>query len=251
MALHEMNPTTRFGDRAEDYAKHRPSYPAPAIDAVLAGLGDPSRLLAADIGAGTGIFSRLLADRGVTVLAVEPNAPMRQAAAPHPRVRWRDGTAEATGVDPASVDLVVCAQAFHWFRPSAALIEFHRILRARGRLALVWNRRSITDPFTLGYRDALLAAGVQSPMERMDFDPSVVCENGLFTPPQLAEFANDQVLDLDGFLGRAMSASYVPKSGPEADQLVETLRALHTRFRDAEGRVTLRHTTQVWLSQRC
>jgi 2-polyprenyl-3-methyl-5-hydroxy-6-metoxy-1,4-benzoquinol methylase len=62
--LHVMNPLNRFSDRAADYAKYRPSYPEEAIATILEGLGDPSQLVAADIGAGTGISSRLLAQKG-------------------------------------------------------------------------------------------------------------------------------------------------------------------------------------------
>lgn len=82
----DPDPTRRFSDRADAYARFRPSYPASAIDAILAGLAPPATLEAADVGAGTGIASRLLGDRGVRVAAVEPNAAMRAAAAPHPRV---------------------------------------------------------------------------------------------------------------------------------------------------------------------
>jgi SAM-dependent methyltransferase len=116
-ALDRLDPTGRFTNRAEDYAKHRPSYPDAAIDAVLMGLGAPPDLVAADVGAGTGISSRALAARGLRVVAIEPNAAMRAKAEPHPRVEWRDGTGERTGLPPASVDLVLCAQAFHWLDP--------------------------------------------------------------------------------------------------------------------------------------
>src|SRR5262245_7940094 len=91
-----MDPIGRFTDRVADYVKHRPSYPAAAIDAMLRGLGDPTRLTAADLGAGTGIASRLLANRGLRVIAIEPNPAMRAAASPHPRVEWREGTGEST-----------------------------------------------------------------------------------------------------------------------------------------------------------
>lgn len=90
-----MNSLNRFSDRAADYVKYRPSYPAAAIDKILVGLSSISQLVAADIGAGTGISSRLLAERGVKVLAIEPNAAMRQVAFPHPLVEYRDATAEA------------------------------------------------------------------------------------------------------------------------------------------------------------
>src|SRR4051812_29902068 len=135
--LFQMNPTERFSDRARDYVRFRPSYPSEAIDEVLRGL--PAGIVCADVGAGTGISARLVADRGVKVIAVEPNAAMRGAATPHELVEWRAGTAEATGLGTAAVDLVVCAQAFHWFDPARALEEFHRILRPGGRVALMWN----------------------------------------------------------------------------------------------------------------
>lgn len=139
--LHTQQPTTRFSDRVADYVAHRPSYPGEAIDAVLAGLAAPSTLVAADIGAGTGISSRLLAQRGVRVLAVEPNAAMRSGAEVHARVQFVDGSAERTTLENGSCDLVVCAQAFHWFATREALAEIRRVLRPGGMLGLVWNER--------------------------------------------------------------------------------------------------------------
>src|SRR5262245_4558082 len=103
MHLSDLNPVGRFSDRAGDYVKYRPSYPAGAIDAILAGLGPAERLVAADVGAGTGISARLLGDRLVRVVAVEPGQGMREAATPHGNVRWTTGRAEATGLGPQSV----------------------------------------------------------------------------------------------------------------------------------------------------
>ncbi|WP_245817334.1 class I SAM-dependent methyltransferase [Hydrococcus rivularis] len=136
---HKMNPLARFSGRAADYANYRPSYPKEAIEKILEGLDSSSQLLAADVGAGTGIASRLLADQGVRVFAIEPNDEMRQAASPHPLVEFRKGTAENTTLPKASVDLVASFQAFHWFDPALTLLEFRRILKPTGRLALVWN----------------------------------------------------------------------------------------------------------------
>lgn len=70
--LYAMNPLNRFSDRAADYVKYRPSYPDAAIDKILEGLGSISQLVAADIGAGTGISSRLLAEREVKVVTTLP-----------------------------------------------------------------------------------------------------------------------------------------------------------------------------------
>ena len=54
---------------------------------------------------------------------------MDTAAAGHPKVTWLAGTAEATGLASTSVDLVLAAQAFHWFRPPQALVEFDFVPR--------------------------------------------------------------------------------------------------------------------------
>src|SRR4051812_16005495 len=123
MTLTNKNSVTRFDDRATDYVKYRPTYPAEAVDAILDGLGPYDQIVAADIGAGTGISARLLGDRGVFVVAVEPGEAMRSAAAPHPNVTWTAGQAEATGLRSDSMALVLCAQSFHWFKPAEALVE--------------------------------------------------------------------------------------------------------------------------------
>ena len=116
--LYTQAPTERFSSRAEDYAKHRPTYPPEAIAQLLTGLGDPPQLVAADlvaadlvaadlvaadIGAGTGISARLLAELGMRVMAIEPNVAMRAAADPHPLVEFRAGVAEQTGLAAQSI----------------------------------------------------------------------------------------------------------------------------------------------------
>jgi len=248
--LAPLDPTGRFSDRAADYVKYRPSYPAPVVDAILAGLPLSRGLRAADIGAGTGISARLLADRGLSVIAVEPNRAMREAAAPDPRIEWREGTAEATGLADDSLYLVLCAQSFHWFHAERAVAEFGRVLVRGGRLALVWNRRDGSDPLTAGYRQAILEVGGETSAERMEFAPEVVARSGPFAPIGRQEFRNFQRLDLDGLIGRARSASYVPKQGPASERLLELLRELHARYADANGYVTLVYAADVHLWER-
>jgi SAM-dependent methyltransferase len=237
---------SRFHDRAVDYVKYRPSYPPAAIDAILDGLRAPEGLRAADVGAGTGISARLLADRGVHVVAVEPGEVMRGSAAPHANVRWTAGTAEATGLRASAFGLALCAQAFHWFRQQEALVELARILETGGRLAIMWNRRSMTDPLTLGYRQAILDVGGEIAEERIGFDPAVVARSGVFSPPKRVAFPNTHRLDLDGLIGRARSASYVPKTGPEGERLLDLLRALHAAHADADGFVTMIYETEIY-----
>jgi SAM-dependent methyltransferase len=116
--------TDRFTDRASDYAKYRPRYPAAMIRLLEERIGLRGGWKIADVGSGTGISSELFLDLGCEVVGVEPNRAMREAAealfAGRPNFRSLDGRAEATGLDPLSVDLYLSGQAFHWFdRPAA------------------------------------------------------------------------------------------------------------------------------------
>lgn len=244
------DPTGRFSNRADEYARYRPTYPREAIDALLYGLGAPETLHALDVGAGTGISSRLLAERGVRVTAVEPNREMREAAAPDARVSFVDGTAEAIPVADGAADLVLAAQAFHWFRAEPSVREMARALRPGGRLALMWNRRSTHDPFTAGYRDALLAIGANPALEAMESDVGAVERSGLFAPTHVERFVHAQPLDREALVGRALSASYVPKEGPALAELVAKLDALFARHAGAAGTVALVYETEIRLSER-
>jgi SAM-dependent methyltransferase len=239
---HERDPVGRFDGRAADYARWRPDYPAAAFDAMLEGL--PPGSAVADVGAGTGIASRALAERGCRVFAVEPNAAMRGAALPG-AVEWRDATAEATGLADGSVRLVLCAQSFHWFDPSRALPEFRRILAPSGRLALLWNVREEADAFTAAYgRIVREAAGPDADIADRAFRAEAEVRRH-FRGLRLLAFPHRQSLDVEGLLGRALSTSYVPRHGPARDRLVAALRDLA-----GPGTVTLVYRTELWLADR-
>jgi SAM-dependent methyltransferase len=242
--LHTMNPQGRFSDYSTDYARYRPSYPVAAINSILEGLKLP--LVAADIGAGTGISSHLLADRGVRVLAIEPNAAMRQAALPHPLIEFRDGTAENTTILKASVDLVACFQSFHWFDPVPSLKEFRRILKRSGRLAVVWNNRDRADEFTQSYTRLVQIASNNHPAESRLVSVDPLLTSPLFPNVRCQTFTYRQQLDLDGLIGRAMSVSYVPRTGAAQQQLVSDLQELYNRCHK-NGFVYLVYRTSVYL----
>jgi len=247
--LHSMNPLERFSDRAAAYAKYRPSYPKEAIATLLAGLGNPSQLVAADIGAGTGISSRLLAEQGVRVIAIEPNAGMREAASPHPLVELRDGTAEETHLPDASVDLVTCFQAFHWFNPEPTLQEFHRILKPTGHLAVVWNNRDSNDATTQSYTRLVKLASNNHPAESRMVSVDPLLNSPLFPNVRCYSYEYRQPLDLEGLIGRAQSVSYLPQEGEAQQQLVSGLKEIYERDRDKHGLVYLTYHTSVYLAQ--
>jgi SAM-dependent methyltransferase len=131
-----------FASQADTYARGRPEYPA-EIDGWLRGmLGLRAGRTVLDLGAGTGKFTRRLAQTAASLIAVEPVAQMRALLGRAlPSVQALPGSAEAIPLPDASVDAVLCAQAFHWFANARAMAEIRRVLRPGGRLGLVWNVR--------------------------------------------------------------------------------------------------------------
>ncbi len=130
-----------FAREAASYARGRPDYPPQLAPWLTGPLGLAPGRRAADVGAGTGKFTRLLLATGADIVAIEPVAPMRAQLAGIAGVEALDGTAQSLPVADGSLDAIVCAQAFHWFAHRAVLDEFARALRPGGRLGLVWNVR--------------------------------------------------------------------------------------------------------------
>jgi ubiquinone/menaquinone biosynthesis C-methylase UbiE len=249
LPLHQLQPLGRFSDRAKDYARFRPTYPTAAIAAILDGLGNPTDLIVADVGAGTGISSRLLAEHGLQVWAIEPNESMQQVADPHPRVTFLTGTAEQTGLLDQSVDLVTCFQAFHWFDPAQALPELRRILKPSGRLAVIWNDRDRSAPFTQSYSQIIQQVSGDHPAEHRMVAEKPLLDSAEFGNIQHLTFSHQQALDWDGLMGRANSSSYIPKDPQSQQQLITALEALYTQWVDAQGLVYLTYCTQVFLGE--
>lgn len=240
--LSAMNPTTRFTDRVDDYVRFRPSYPAAVIDAVLDGLipTNGRTLRAVDLGAGTGICSRLLAARGVRVIAVEPNDAMRAAgeAVADANIQWRGASAESSGVPDGWADLVIAAQAWHWFDPAPTGVEVLRILRPGGLLAVVWNTDDDTDGGTNAFRAAVQSHATTQRVHQEMVDAGAIPRLGgpwRSTSVREERFPHVQRLTLEGLLGRARSASYAPKETASLASMERALRAVfdaHAKARD-------------------
>jgi len=249
------DPRQRFTDRVDDYVRYRPDYPAAVCSflAGKAGLGRGSWV--ADIGAGTGIFTRQLLDTGASVYAVEPNDAMRAAAVAaiggRPGFRSLPGSAEATGLPDRSVDLITCAQSFHWFDVARSRREFGRILTPAGWCALVWNTaQDEASEFMRGYRairQSVDPAQAHHDRGRRDARCDELYGAGRW---ERHGFDHAQTLDFAALCGRLMSASYAPREGhPARAPLMTALRQLFERCQDERGRVTLTYVTQLYVGR--
>lgn len=135
---------TSFGNAAADYDKGRPTYP---LDAVRWLVPDEASAVA-DIGAGTGKLTAVLAALGHAVIAVDPDpAMLATLSAALPTADVREGSAEALPLEDGSVDAVVFGQAWHWVDPVQASLEAARVLKPGGTLGLVWNIRDDRTPW--------------------------------------------------------------------------------------------------------
>jgi SAM-dependent methyltransferase len=234
--MSERRTTERFTGRAAFYAKYRPGYPRALLDDLLDKGIIPSHGRVADLGAGTGIFTALLLERGLTVYAVEPNDDMRRAA--EERLSGRegffsvDGRAEGTGLPGGSIEAATAAQSYHWFEPEPTRAELRRILVPRGWVVLLWNeRRKDQDEFSREYEDLVNDFSPEhATIERSKEDPRQIFED---LPFERLSYDNDRRLDLEWLSGAAASVSHLPKPGDATYDLfrarLDDLFARHER----------------------
>ena len=244
--------TTRFSSRVADYAAHRPRYPSALYKFLRHRLGVDRGCVLADLGSGTGIFAEPFLAAGCTVFGVEPNQEMRAEAeralaSKYPDFHSIAGTAEATTLPDRSVEMVVAAQAFHWFDPAAAGAECRRILRDGGHAALVWNTRRTTGaPFLEAYEALLNEFGTDYAAVRHDRADAARLREFFQGGFERMTFGNAQRLDEDGLRGRLLSSSYTPgPDDPRRPAMLQATARLFERYQQG-GLVTLEYETELY-----
>jgi ubiquinone/menaquinone biosynthesis C-methylase UbiE len=189
-----------FGDVADAYDRGRPTYPPEAV-AWLTG-GSPVTVL--ELGSGTGKLTRALVDQGHDVLATDPDAEMLAVLETNlPGVRTAVASAEDIPLGDASVDVVIAAQAFHWFDVDLALPEIARVLKPGGVIALVWNFRNEKIPW-------VRRLGTLIGTQEQDVDPAeTLVQSGIFGFVENAEFSHWQQVDRKTIQDLVLSRSNV------------------------------------------
>ena len=137
-----------FSGLAGDYSLNRPDYSKAVLKALLGMMEIPVNTIDfADVGAGTGIWTRMVNAMGVkSTTAIEPNQDMREYGmkdSEETSIKWYAGNAEETGLESESVDMLTMASSFHWADFEVATKEFHRVLKKNGRFIALWNPRLI------------------------------------------------------------------------------------------------------------
>ena len=244
--------TERFSDRVENYIRYRPGYPPEVVDLLASEAHLSEASVVADIGSGTGISAEMLLKAGFAVTGVEPNGPMRGAAerllAHYPKFSSVDGTARDTTLSGHSVDLILAAQAFHWFAKGETREEFSRILKPGGTIALLWNVRQLdTTPFLRDYEALLLRYATDYTTVRHETIDAKELAGFFIGEFTVHQFTNQQVFGYESLKGRLLSSSYAPNSGqPGHEEMIaelERMFALHQQ----DGTVSIDYITEVYL----
>jgi ubiquinone/menaquinone biosynthesis C-methylase UbiE len=212
------------------------------------GIGSGSRVL--DLAAGTGKLTRQLVATGADLVAVEPAEGMRRKLVESlPHVDALAGTAEAIPLGDASVDAVLCAQAFHWFDGERALAEIHRVLRPGGGLGLIWNVRDEAVEWErklselLGRYDAERPRFLQTPAWRNAF-----AQTPLFTPLEERDFRHTQEGDVETMVARVASISFIAAL-PEAER-ASFLADVKALLEPQESPLVMHYRTEVYWCRR-
>lgn len=243
----------RFDGRALAYSRYRPRYPSEILRKLQRETGFDEETIVADIGSGTGILSELFLRNGNIVYCVEPNVEMRRAAEKNlkkyvPRFVSVDGTAEATGLKDASVELVTVGQALHWFDVANSRNEFKRILKRGGHVLIAYNWRKeeaganeayskLTRKFSKDMADVpdINRAYIRRFLRNRRFSKFVA--------------SNHQALSLNGLLGRLASASYAPQPGsPKWGGLEIEVKAIFDKY-SRDGVFTIHYDTTFYVGK--
>lgn len=238
-----------FSSAADVYERGRPGYAAEAVAWVRERLGLRPGRTVLDLAAGTGKLTRDLLPFGARVIAVEPLDEMREhLERVAPAVEALKGTAEDIPLPDASVDAIVCAQAFHWFDPNRALPEIQRVLRPEGGLALLYNSRDLGDHVQKTLDDLLQPYRGTVERQWTNAHEDVVGGSALFGPVEHRSWRSEQPVSLDGLLEAAASRSYVASLDEAArEELLEQIRAA---FTDEPEPIVLRYQVDVYVAER-
>jgi ubiquinone/menaquinone biosynthesis C-methylase UbiE len=242
--------TKRFSDRVEDYIRYRPTYPKEIIDILEEEIQLDKSKIIADIGSGTGISSQLFLENDLTVIGVEPNKEMREAAEQillrYVNFKSVNGSAENTNLQDRSIDMIFCGQAFHWFDKEKGKIEFERILKNNGNIVLVWNSRNSRSSFMNEYEKTLKE---QIPEYEFVNHRNITDEeiSNFFLPKKMNKICldNEQILDLNGLKGRLKSSSYCPKSGILYEELMSRIEKVFEKFK-INNTIEFEYETQIF-----
>jgi ubiquinone/menaquinone biosynthesis C-methylase UbiE len=238
-----------FGSAADVYERARPGYGTEAVAWLCERLGIGPGRDVLDLAAGTGKLTRDLVPSGARITAVEPLDEMRAYLVEAvPGVEALAGTAEELPLPADSVDAVVCAQAFHWFRVDEALREIHRVLRPGGGIGLIWNTRDLEDRLQERIDEVLDPVRGRSARYWNENASEGLAASPLFGEVEHRSWPNEQRVTHEGLLEVVASRSYVASLDDARRR--EVLDSVLEVVGDEPEPVVLRYVVDVYVADR-
>ncbi len=244
---------------ADHYSKYRVGYHEDILSALLGLISSGSTQLdSIDVGAGTGIWTRMVAARGVQCRAVEPNESMRRAGMAsngETLIEWLEGSAEKVPLPSGCCDWVTMASSFHWADFNLALQEFHRLLRPGGWFTCLWNPRAIeAHPVTMDIENTIerIVPELQRKSSGRSKFTSELAEKlpstGHFTSPIYMEAQFTVEMTRNQYLGVWDSVNDIrAQAGPERWKEIRNFIADRT---DGIASIPCVYWTRAWSCQR-
>ncbi len=245
----------KYKNKAQHYSFSRPTYPKELIKYLNDVEDLQSYRYAADVGAGTGIFTKILLDNNHIVYAVEPSRDMRdklnELKNDYIDLEIINGTAENTSIKDKSIDLIVSAQSLHWFNLQRAKTEFKRILKDKNLCLFIWNERvAKKNSFTSSY-ESLIYEFVSNYKSYIKKGNDVISRLNEFVSPatiRKVTFPNAINMDYEGIINLFYSYSYSPSYDVHSQETQRIIKKIDTIFNEYTNgnTVEILYTTNVY-----
>lgn len=247
-----------FNNIAEIYDKYRPEYPEKYLDYLIKTCNLNFESKVADIGAGTGIFTKQLLNRNLYVYAIEPNNDMRSVLQEklknNEKFKVINGVAENTNLEDNCIDLVTVSQAFHWFNTEEFRKECKRILKPNGKVCLLWNMLDMNSDIARD-QEYVQYKYTQRTFKYTDVDKVVIKDKrdemveeffkyGSF---ELSIIENDLINTEEQFVGVNLTKSYsLRENDGNYNNYVEEFKNIFKKY-SKDGLVTIPNNTYCYL----
>lgn len=249
-----MDTSKKFNGRAAAYTSSRPSYSNLLIECLCQSYGLSGASAVADIGSGTGKFSRQILELGVPVFCVEPNDEMRHIAQleldSYSNFHSIEGSAENTNLKDNSVNWILSAQAFHWFDIDKFKQECKRILKKSGRIALIWNMRDMGSSLNQDWSKVFQRycpdfCGFSSGIMQDDSKIKSFFDSGY----EFISFDHPLILDREKFIERSLSSSYsLQPSDSDFSSYIDALNQVFDTYQQ-DGKVSIANKSIAYISK--
>lgn len=244
-----------FDDVATIYEKYRPSYPEEYLNYLISKCNLNKNSVVADIGAGTGIFTKQLLDKNLKVIAVEPNDKMRKVLEEklngNKNFTSINGTDKNTNLKENSIDLITVAQAFHWFDIKSFRKECKRILKPNGKVCIIWNKLDTNDTIVkeeknidYTYTNQFKEINNILQDEKREQLIKEFFSNGTY---ECKITENNQIYNKETFIGVNLSKSYsLRKEDKNYNEYIKAFKDLFDKY-SKNGNLTIKNNTFAYL----